>query len=134
MAIKDDVIESVWNGIFSWQTFEAAVRLGPAYTGWFNGQVMGVGGVMLNDSRGIAWALISAKIPKLDIARAGPKVKRYLDRIIKDYDLTELRATARADLHKAQRYLRFLGFRRTGRTLNSQLDGSANYEYVRTVE
>jgi len=134
MAIKDDVIESVFNGVFGETAFVLAARMGPAYTATYDAQIIGVGGIII---RGLscprAWAMFTSRIPTLKIALDGAmEAKAIMDRMIKTNNLKRVYAGARCDFKKAQRYLHFLGFRPTGRILNEGF--GASYEYVRTVE
>jgi len=126
MAINNDLIEWAWNGVYGEATFAQAARMGPAYTGWYNGQIIGAGGIMVKLPKPTAWALFSAKIPSLKIALDGAiEARRCIERMIADYHLHEVYAGARIDFRKAQRYLHFLGFRPTGEIIGE------SYEYVR---
>jgi hypothetical protein len=75
---------------------------GPSFTGLFEGQVLGCGGVrILWDGVGEAWALFSKEIIKHP-KEAYYYVNRFLKRIVEDWKLHRVQAHARSDVPSAE--------------------------------
>jgi len=85
---------------------------GPAYTGKYEGKVIGCGGVSLYwPGVGQAWAVYPNWVTKFK-REAFAYTKKGLDIILTDHEIWRVEAYCRADYAKYGRFLEHLGFRR----------------------
>jgi hypothetical protein len=85
--------------------------LGPAYSGVYNGQIVGCGGVRIHwDGFGQAWGIYPSSIFLHFIKEVFYYTRQGLNMIIQEHNLGRIEATARCDFYCAQNWLRHLGF------------------------
>jgi len=131
MAIKDDIMEVAWNGLFTIEKFRSIT--GPAFTAVHEGKIIACAGVIIHGDEGVGWGLVAKTItPRLSVNIA-VLVRDTLMKIIRDHRLKTVYASARSDFHKGQRYLHFLGFTKVGPIESNQRDGAGALMYVKEV-
>ena len=85
-------------------------KRGPAYTGFKNGKVLGIAGVIiLWKGVGEAWTIISPEAKKYKIS-LHKVIKTNLDRIIKEHNLHRVQTYVKIDWHSSQKWMEMLGF------------------------
>jgi len=112
MAVKDDLVESKWNGVFTRKTFCSIT--GPGYTVVHAGKVIGCGGVIINGGEGEAWCAFSKSIPLKTALNMAIIVKKMLANIIEANHLRRVYARVGKNFRKGRRYVKFLGFKPVG--------------------
>ena len=107
---------------------------GPGFTGIYKGTIIGCGGVRLFwEGVGEAWGFY----PQLFFTHTREVyhyTKMMLNRIIKEYNLHRVQATARVDYPCAQNWLRHLGFALEGKMKSYCPSGKDTFLYAITKE
>lgn len=109
----------------------------PAFTALFEGNIVGVGGmIILWDGVGEMWLMLTA-----DCKREGAfgmiafeAIKKKVDELIKEYKMKRVQCTVRIDFPKAKRMVEALGFRQEGIMLRYCPDGCDVWRYARITK
>jgi len=101
---------------------------GEAHAAWYDGQVVGVGGVKaMWPGVGEAWVLFSK-----DVRNCRFGIYRATKRILSQYDSYQrIQASARVDAPIAAKMLEKLGFEMEGKMRKYSIDGTDHYMYAK---
>lgn len=106
---------------------------GPAYTGMYNGRIVGCGGVSIYWAGvGQAWAVFP-KWVTIFKREAYCYIKKGLNIIITEYDMRRIEATWRTDYPDKMHWLEHLGFQREGLLRKYCPDGCDAWMYAYIV-
>lgn len=106
-------------------------RMGPAYTGFVDGSVIGCSGVITGGTHiGLVWAAVAQDVGRhmLWLHRA---VRRYLDAVVMTHRVKRLEATVEEGFEAGCRWIELLGFRFEGRMPWYGLNGETHLRYAR---
>lgn len=108
---------------------KARFESGPAYTGMYNGRIVGCGGVTIYwEGVGQAWSVFP-KWVRLFKREAFCYVKKGLDIVLEEHNLHRIEATWRTDYPQDMKWLEHLGFKRECLMEKYCPDGCGAYLY-----
>lgn len=135
IAIKDNLIENIWNGLTDNNIFKTLKDIGINYTAEYEDRVIACGGFFFNEVNIGTWTMYSSLSNKFLLGRVAIMAKRILDNycliLRKNTAYREIRTLCRCENIEIQKYLEHLGFHKD-KVVPSIL-GGLNYLYIREI-
>jgi hypothetical protein len=133
IELADNLREDLKHSPISWQQMQNNEFAGPAFTGLYEGKVVGCGGMVIMGDRAVAWALFSRDIKKLQLSFF-KYVKKYLEMIVAVCDIKRLEAHIQTGFPEAEVFAQHLGFEREGVPMKNFIGGHDYLMYVKHKE
>jgi len=129
-ALAEDSLEGVLKPAPVRERAEFYLKMGPAYSGWIDGKLIGCAGIMIMwPGVGEAWIIFSEDVLQYK-KDAYVVILDYLRAIISKLHLRRIQAHCHSALPHGQKYLEQLGFECEGKLKKYGIDGADHYLYA----